>query len=213
MKAFVLGIDVNRASADPTLFFKPGTYEYNSSKHLDETAQKIADFVHRVRSDAKIVWAMQHKDTRPGFEADYSYEERAFHRVLPNEHLDSFLKKTRMSPYEENRSFFENMKEEGYDTVVLAGFYATECIYWTMQDLINEGFRVVLPTDLVAHLEQTHPLSGFDDFITDVYHNRAIFTDSQAAEHFLKTGIEQDRLPPARFTWDDMNSMYYGAGS
>lgn len=213
MKTFVLGIDINRASADPSLYFDPASYEYTRSRHLDETARRIADFVAEVRPHSPIAWAMQHKDTRPGEERDYTVEERAFHRVLPDENKDSFMNKTRMSPYQENQAFFDAKKAEGYDTVVLVGFYASECIYWTMQDLVDHGFRVVLPTDLISHMEYTHPMSGFEDFMMDAYHRRIIFTDSECAEHFLKTGEKQRNLPPPRYTWDDMNAMYYGPGS
>lgn len=213
MKAFVLGIDVNRASADPSLYFDKGSYDYRRSEHLDQTAQKIAEFVAEVRPHTPIAWAMQYKDTRPGEEHDYTAEERAFHRVLPDENKDTFMHKTRMSPYVENQAYFDQMKADGYDTVVLTGFYASECIYWTMQDLVDHGFRVIVPSDLISHMEYTHPMDGFEDFMQDVYHRRVIFTDSECAEHFLKTGEEQRNLPPARFTWDDMNSMYYGPGS
>ena len=213
MRAFFLGIDVNRASADPSLHFDPSSHHYHGSMHLDETAQNIAGFVAEIRPHTPIAWAMQNKDTRPGHEHDYSAEERAFHHVLPDENRDTFMSKTRMSPYPENREFFEDMKRQGYDTVVLAGFYASECIYWTMQDLVEAGFRVVVPTDLIAHMERSHPMHGFEDFMQDVYYNRVIFTDVQAAEYFLKCDEDQRNLPPARYTWDDMNSMYFVPGS
>ena len=65
MKVLVLGIDVNRASCDPTLYPELDPYQRAQSQHLDETARKIADFTADARDHASFAWGMQLSDSAP----------------------------------------------------------------------------------------------------------------------------------------------------
>lgn len=216
MKAFVLGIDVNRASSDPSLYPDLSPSERYQLRHLDETAQQIADFTSEVRDHAPFAWGMQLSDTRPGEERRYTSQEAAFHRVIPFPMDDAFLPKTRMSVFPENEEFFEKLRSEGYDTGVLMGFYAAECIYYSLSDLaLTAKFRMVVPTELIADRTGTHPMNAFEDdsIIRAAYNGEIIFTNKMNALHFLQTPEDRRRLPYPTVTGEDLNSMHYGMGS
>ena len=210
MKIAILGVDVNRASCDPDLYFEKGTFQHTNAQHLDKTAQNIADFVDDARGHAeRIAWAMQYSDTRPGQEQEYTTEECAFHRVQPIPAEDDFLPKTQMSPYEEHEAYFNKLKEEGINTIVLTGFYAEHCIYWTLENLIENGFQVIVPTDLVASMQPHHPMHAFSDFVHDAYDGKVIFADSETTLEMLHEDEPDRTLPPARYTWNDMHQASF----
>ena len=213
MKILVLGIDVNRASCDPSLYPELSIHERETSRHLDETARRIADFTADARGHASFAWGMQLGDTRPGHEKSYSPEEAAFHHVVPFPMEDEFLPKTQMSAYPEHAPYFEAKKAEGEGTVVLMGFYAPECIYWTMNDLVKNKFRVILPTDLVAAAHPSHPMEHFEEFMYDAARGNIIFTDARRTLDMLQTPENRRVLPAATFNFEDLNAMYFGPGS
>ncbi|MBK9584961.1 MAG: isochorismatase family protein [Alphaproteobacteria bacterium] len=213
MKVFVLGIDVNRASCDPTLYPELDPYQRAQSQHLDETARKIADFTADARDYAPFAWGMQLSDTRPGHERDYTLQEAAFHRVIPFPMEDDFLPKTQMSPYPEHKPYFEAKKQAGEDTAVLLGFYAPECIYWAMNDLVKNGFRVVLPTDLVAAAHPSHPMEHFEEFMFDAGQGKIIFTNADRTLSMLQTPEDRRVLPVPLYDYNDLHQMYFGPGS
>lgn len=215
MKVLLLGVDINRSSCDPALYFEENSREYNASLYLDETATRIADFTNEVRKDCdKVAWTLQNVATSADRDPEpMSPEERAFHRVLPFENEDAILPKTQMSAYPEHEEFFDKLKEEGVDTVVLTGFYASKCIYWTMDSLLDNGFKVIVPTDLIADSTPNHPMASFDDFMNQVYHGQLVFTDSERVAEMI-LAPEEDRKPPvATYTWSDINNLHYGPGS
>ncbi len=212
MKIAILGVDVNRASCDPGLYYNEGSFEHMNARHLDETAQRIADFVAEARGKAeRIAWAMQYSDTRPGHEKEYSIMEKGFHRVVPSPDEDDFLPKTQMSPYEEHKAYFDSLKAEGIDTVVLTGFYAEHCIYWTLDDLVDNGFKVIVPADLIAGRTPHNPMHAFSDFTREVYNGNIIFADSETTLDMLYEDEPDRVLPPARYTWNDMHQANYGS--
>jgi len=216
MKVFILGIDVNRASSDPSLYPELTSSERYQLNHLDQTAQKIADFTSEARDYAPFAWGMQLKDTRPGQERDYTLQEAAFHHVVPFPMEDAFLPKTRMSVFPEHQEFFEKLQSEGYDTGVLMGFYAAECIYYSLSDLaLTAKFRMVVPTELIADRNGTHPMNAFDDdsIIRAAYNGEIIFTSKQNALHFVQTPEDRRSLPYPTYTGESLNSMHYGMGS
>lgn len=215
MKAFVLGIDVNRASADPSLYFDKGSYDYLMSKHLDETASRIAEFTANARPNAHFIWGMQTCDNNPKREVrEYVNDETMFHRVLPHEGTDKFLVKTQMSPYPEHKAYFDGLKNEGYETGVLMGFYAPECIYWALHDMVFEAkFKMIVPTELIDTREGGNPMAAFEEFITPAYSGQVIFTSAENALHFLKTPEDLRRPPYPTITGQDLNNMYFGMGS
>jgi nicotinamidase-related amidase len=156
---------------------------------------------------------MQLSDTRPGHEKSYTAQEAAFHRVVPFPMEDEFLPKTRMSAYPEHAAFFEEKRAEGENTVVLMGFYAPECIYWTMNDLVKNGFRVVLPTDLVAAATPSHPMEHFEEFMFDAGQGKIIFTNADRTLSMLQTPEDRRVLPVPLYDYNDLHQMYFGPGS
>lgn len=210
MKIAFLGIDVNRASCDPDLYFKKGTFEHSNAQHLDKTAQNIADFIDDARDFVESVgWAMQYADTRPGQEQDYTPEECAFHRVRPIPTEDDFLPKTRMSPYEEHKVYFDRLKEDGVDTIVLTGVYAEHCIYWTLDDLMSNGFKVIVPMDLVAAMTPHNPMYSLTDFSREAYEGKVIFTDSEKTLDMLYEDETKRKPPRERYTWNDIHQANF----
>lgn len=213
MKVLLLGVDVTRASCDPTL------YEMESGPHsrgdrLDRTASRIADFTDSVRIDCNaIAWTKQDFVTsedhdpipvRPG--------ENDFHHVQP-EATDHIMPKTQMSPYPEHETYFEDLKNQGIDTVVLMGFDARNCIYWTIDSLIQNGFKVIVPEELIGDSKGVHPVDALGDYMDNIYHGQLIITSSENAAHMLHTK-EEFRLPPLpTHTWADLNGLLFGPGS
>lgn len=65
MKYLIVGVDINRATADPSMYFKPESYEYRQSLHLDETASRIAEFNLQARKFAPITYAINSKILAP----------------------------------------------------------------------------------------------------------------------------------------------------
>ncbi len=216
MKAFILGMDINRATCDPTLYPDKSPYTRSILQQLDQTARKIADFNDEARDYARFVWTMQLSETVPGEERDYSPQERAFHRVTPYPMDDDFLPKTRMSPYPENKDFFHRLYDEDYPVGIIEGFHATKCIYWGLYDLVNKAkFKMIVVPELIAEGDGTHPMNAFEDdsMIRAVYNGQIIITSPENALHFLKTPESQRRLPHPTMTGEDLNSMHYGMGS
>lgn len=46
--------------------------------------------------------------------------------------------------------FFEDLKEQGIDTIVVVGVAADFCVKWAVDGLIAQGFNVEIPRDLTA---------------------------------------------------------------
>jgi len=216
MKVLVLGIDINRSSCDPDLYFDRDNIENRKLRYLDETAERIADFMADVRddlSDDHVAWTVQNFETSADHAPKpYSVEERAFHHVTVEEG-DTVLPKTQMSPYPEHEAFFEGLKDDGVDTVVLTGFYASKCVYWTLHGLLENDFKVIVPTDLIADSNNNHTMSAFDDVMHDVYYGDLVFTESDRVADMLHAAPEQRSPPVPTITWDDLNAMHYGPGS
>lgn len=216
MKAFILGMDINRATCDPELYPDDSYYTRSILQQLDETARQIADFDSEVRDHARFIWAMQQSETTPGKERDYTPQEMAFHRVTPYPMDDDFLPKTQMSPYPEHRDFFDNLREEGYEVGLVRGFHASKCIYWGLHNLMFEAkFKMIVVPELIGEGDGTHPLNAFDSdcMIRATYNGQLIFTSRQNALHFLQTPEDMRRLPYPTITGEDLNMMHYGMGS
>lgn len=186
-----MAIDVNRATCDPSLYYKEGSAEYMSAKHLDDTAGRIADFVEDGRDYAhRVIWTAQHVCNIPGEEQDNTYQEVMPHRVRPFPMDDEYLIKTRMSAYPEHQEVFDRLKAEGVDTIIVCGFYADKCVRETVRDLLKQGFHVLVPVDLTAEPERTHPMRAFieedvpraERLSNYVASEQLVFTD---AEHTL----------------------------
>lgn len=210
MKIAFLAIDVIRACCDPDLYFAKGSFQHKTSQHLDTTAQNIAEFVDEARDFVdSIAWATQHSNTRPGQERDYTPEERAFHHVRPIPAEDALLPKTQMSPYEEHTAYFDKLKEDGIDTIILTGVYAEHCVYWTLADLTDNGFKVIVPTDLVASMAPHNPMYAFSDFLRDASEGKVVFTDSETVMDMLYQD-EAERTPPrARYSPNDIHTASF----
>lgn len=210
MKIAVLTIDAVRACCDPDLYFEKGSFRHTTSQHLDKTARDIADFVDDARDFvARIGWVTQHSNTRPGQERDYTAEERAFHHVRPVPTEDDLLPKTQMSPYEEHKAYFDKLKEDGINTIILTGFYAEHCVYWTLADLIDNGFKVIVPTNLVASMAPHDPMHAFTDFSREAYAGKVIFANSETTLDMLYEDEPDRTPPPPRYSWDSMHNSNF----
>ena len=210
MKVAFLGIDVIRACCDPDLYFKKGSFHHTTSQHLDKAARNIADFIDEARDFVdSIGWATQYSNTRPGEEREYTREECEFHHVRPVPTEDDYLPKSQMSPYEEHKVYFDKLKEDGVDTVILTGFFAEHCVYWTLADLIDNGFKVIVPTDLVASMSPHNPMYAFSDFSRDAADGKVMFVDSTAVLDMLYEDEANRTPPPARYSWGDIHRADY----
>ena len=206
MKIGILTIDAIRACCDPELYFDKSTFHYRTSEHLDRTARNIAAFMEEARDCVdSIGWATQHCSTRPGEERSYSPEESAFHHVRPILSEDVILPKTQMSPYEEHEAYFNQLKKHGVNTIVLTGFYAEHCVYWTLSDLMDNGFKVIVPTDLTASMSPHNPMYAFTDFVYEAHDGKVIFTDSAKTLDMLFENEADRTMPPPRHTWNDIH--------
>lgn len=214
MKVLLLGVDVTRASCDATVYDGIETTMFNTAGQLDQTAERIAEFTADVRHKCDAVaWTKQ--DVMTSEDSDpvpLSPEERSFHRVLPFE-TDHIMSKTQMSPYPEHESYFEDLKDQGIDTVVLMGFDARNCIYWTVDSLLENDFKVIVPEELIGDSNGSHPLYAFEDYMHEVYSGKLVITNAEnAADMILKDEVERTPPLPTR-TWNDLNSLLFGPGS
>ena len=215
MKAFILGMDINRATCDPSLYPDANLYTRAILQQLDHTATRIADFNADARGFARFIWAMQQSETRPGMERAYSPAEMSFHRVTPFPMDDDFLPKTQMSPYPEHRDFFHGLYHEGYRVGIIEGFHASKCVSWGLEHLANKAnFKMLVVPALIGEGDGTHPLAALEDdsFVRSVYEGKIIVTDQERAMDFLYTPEDRRSLPRPTMSGEDLNSMYYGFG-
>ena len=214
MKVLLLGVDVTRASCDASVYEDLQNTMYNTAGQLDETAQRIADFTADVRRNCDAVaWTKQDVMTFEDRDPEpLTQEEREFHHVIPME-TDHIMSKTQMSPYPEHEAYFEDLKDQGIDTVVLMGFDARNCIYWTVDSLLENDFKVIVPEELIGDSNGAHPLYAFEDYMHDVYSGKLVITNAEnAADMILKDEAERTPPLPTR-TWNDLNSLLFGPGS
>ncbi len=212
MKVLLLGIDITGSSCNPDLYYKKDSVDYVMAQHLDKTAARIAEFTDDVRDDCDAVaWTRQEVQIGPDHDPiPCSAEKYKFHHVRPSPCEDSLLPKTQMSAVPEHQAFFKGLKDNGIDTVVLTGFYASMCVRETMDDLIDAGFNVIVPTDLVADADNKHVMRAFDDMAREVYSGQVIFSDSESVVEMMLAPA-QDRMPPvSHYSFEDLNTMAYG---
>lgn len=117
-----------------------------------------------------------------------------------------------MSSYPEHKEYYLQKKKEGYETIILEGFYADDCLYWHLQDFLDAGFKVVVPLDLVAARDQPHPITAFEDFITQTYQGKVIFTTRERVMHSLIMDESERTLPEPTVTGEELNNICFGFG-
>lgn len=212
MKVLLLGIDITNSSCNPALYYEKDSLDYVKAQHLEKTAARIAEFTDDVRDDCDAVaWTRQEVQTGPDHDPiPYSAEEYKFHHVRPSPFEDTLLPKTQMSAVPEHQAYFKGLKDDGFDTVILTGFYASMCVRETMDSLIEAGFNVIVPTDLVADIDNKHVMHAFDDMAQEIFHEQAIFSDSESVANMILTPTQDRVRLVSRYSFEDINALAYG---
>ena len=154
-----LNIDVTVETADPR--FNQAVKDTGANvgqdfldhvnNDLDRLAGDIADFTNQTRDSLPPVWVYSdyegYSDIFP--EAAHLYEEQGDpHRVERHEG-EPVLRKTEPNAVPDNQEFFDDLKAQGINNVVVTGLYADICVLETVENLQREGFNVMVVEDLV----------------------------------------------------------------
>lgn len=61
-------------------------------------------------------------------------------------------------------AFFERLKQDGVDQVIVIGVAADYCVRWAIEGLVERGFRVCVPEDLTRGIQRQIREVVADDF-------------------------------------------------
>jgi nicotinamidase-related amidase len=207
MQARTLVIDAQRCNCDPSFIFKK-EWEQAHYRFLDDTARKIGAFVNQTRDHSPPIWAMQAEELTKTFRRALSPEEAALHRVVRYE-TEPVLVKTRWSAVAENEEFFDQERERGIDTYILAGFWADKCLPENAQNLLDRGNRVIIPVDLTCGMDT---LFTPDAYIDLCYHASFVLTESTHVVNMLQQPSYDRVMPKAKYNATEIFTMSYGFG-
>lgn len=81
------------------------------------------------------------------------------------EEEDLFLISSNFEHDSEREYFFENLKLNGVDTVVVVGVAADFCVKWAVDGLVERGFNVEIPRELTAGIIREIDTVVAEDFV------------------------------------------------
>lgn len=152
MGAALIIIDIQNAFCNPAAdgrlehFFK-NTLGNVKTNH--DTAERIKEFVEKVRGHIPIIWVGYHHTDSDGPAQSVDEEgERAFYIAKPADGDVVFYKE--MNNAFDNETLQEYLRDQGYDKLYFAGVNSHACLFESVKTASCRGFKCNVLEDLIS---------------------------------------------------------------
>lgn len=184
-----LCIDVQYQTCSPQYFkdsiaagiqFAPGALDHTPNLHA--LACDIAEFTQQTRKKLRPVWVnyfVPELAIDPETKDRFCNQEDAY--IIERRPGELALQKSRTSAVPENLKTFHMIRAQGVPGFVTTGLNADACVLETVQELMNMGFKIVAPQDLLQSTTPERKQEG----IEMLRNAGAIITDSSSVMRAL----------------------------